>query len=199
MAWICEYCSTNNDDSVEECFVCGCKKAVKVTKEKVRTAKAPKIATKRKITLLSVILAGVMIISFILGQILSYSEYDNYGRILVITNMIIATENYTFNSLVFLILTSIIGLAALVGHIRLTTNFINKSKYTIAVILTFVCGIALTIFPSVISLAMAVFSIIFCFKFTTKQKIYLAILYILCIAAIIISMPIIWEVWWINF
>ncbi len=199
MAWICEYCSTNNDDETEECFVCGRKKPVKVSREKMFLTKVTKSISERKNLILSLIMASIMIISFVLGQVLSYLEYDSFGRILVISNMVSASQNYDFNHITFLVLTTIIGIVALIGHIMATFEFVSNKKYFIAVAITLVCGISIAVLPSVISLVMAMFSFIFCFKFKIKTKIFFAILYILAVVTIIISMPIIWEVWWIYF
>ena len=69
MSWVCEVCSTNNDDDVKECFICGCERSaasIREGKRKAREARLDKISS----VLCDDVLRGIKIGTMVAGALI---------------------------------------------------------------------------------------------------------------------------------
>lgn len=102
MSWICENCSSVNEDSAKTCFVCGCKKPKKVKRSSRHSAgvtpparpmlsKGEKVYRAILITLLTMLILGM--IATAVFAVLSIITLVQNGQILnLITNLLTLFE-----------------------------------------------------------------------------------------------------------
>ena len=114
MSWVCSYCSSNNEDGVSVCFVCGTERsaeeirAAKIEKRKrlaeVKTAKRRKLFAKIESGTLSILynLTNYMFISSAIAAsavVLIYIIQNAYNQTLtdIIKNFLVVTEHGKYN------------------------------------------------------------------------------------------------------
>ena len=151
MSWVCEMCSTNNDDSIGECFVCGNKRPAVIVDKPVKiiedikvgppAAEPPRIKRERirsvrrvtltKTTVFTAIAVCIVALSFIGGQLLQYLSFGGSGnQILFVSDFFKAVGGTDINLLFFLIIMSGIGLiSSIVLILACYLNIKNKNTW----------------------------------------------------------------------
>lgn len=104
--------------------------------------------------------AVAIIMSFIAGQVLLYVPYVKTGNVFVLSNLINQTEAGSFNLLVFLIITTVIGFAASVIMSKVGFDLVAKDKEGSALISVIPFSVVMVICPSIVSILGLVYSVI---------------------------------------
>lgn len=132
MSWICENCSTSNDDSVDTCILCDAPRSADAKIGKVSASSHGKAARGRSAS--ANWLAAAKVFGMLsplpfaaIGIMAEFLLFKNRGKVLFLKRFVWATKNYNFNMQAFLIATAALG--CLVAVLATVNNFYMKQVH----------------------------------------------------------------------
>ena len=94
-----------------------------------RIARRDYTSVPRKSILSKVLPILIALCSFVVGQVIEYYTYANYGYVFILTDFLEATATYDFNYLTLLLITTVVGALSGGLYIHLICYFADKRKY----------------------------------------------------------------------
>lgn len=198
MSWVCDICSSNNDDDSDICFVCGNKRSssrsMPETEELDRTSVEPETVVEvvprraiNKYALFKAIAICAILVSFAVGQIVLYALYAQTGKVLFLTRFLKASENYDFNTTLYLVITSVIGAVSCVLA-ALNTHFLARGRKEYCIWLnTIPFCVAMLLCPALNACWVIVFEVVVLIIMKRSSlKIAIAFLLLFAVASLIV-------------
>lgn len=187
MGWICGYCGQfNEDESRDTCEVCDRPRSNDRTYARddahaeehdgiTHTESVPSISIvadddsisyimrrreKRTKTINKLLAVFVILVAFISGQIIEYYSYINGSYVRILTELLRGNANYEFNTLLFLIITSILGGVALFLHVYIICRLASNRKFVHLWLIAAAYALQMIINPAIGAIVEFCFSII---------------------------------------
>lgn len=156
-----------------------------------RIARRDYTSVPRKSILSKVLPILIALCSFVVGQVIEYYTYANYGYVFILTDFLEATATYDFNYLTLLLITTVVGALSGGLYIHLICYFADKRKYINNWIISIAFAILMGVNPALgAPFAVIVAIILTIFRVKRCAKILAILLAVISLASLVVVVPV---------